>query len=75
MDFSLSDRAGKPASAFAGYLAAFGTVIIWAAFLVISRLGGKSALTGWDIAALRLGVGSASCFPFHGVWDGVYGAI
>ena len=56
--------AGKSASAATGYLAAFGTVIIWAAFLVISRLGGKTALTGWDIAALRLGVGSALLLPF-----------
>ena len=64
MELSLSDSAGKPAGAFAGYLAAFGTVIIWAAFLVVSRLGGKSALTGWDIAALRLGVGSALLLPF-----------
>ena len=56
--------AGKSASAATGYLAAFGTVIIWAAFLVISRLGGKTALTGWDIAALRLGVGSALLLTF-----------
>ena len=56
--------AGKSASGATGYLAAFGTVIIWAAFLVISRLGGKTALTGWDIAALRLGVGSALLLPF-----------
>ncbi len=73
MELSLSDKADKPAGAFAGYLAAFGTVIIWAAFLVISRLGGKTALTGWDIAALRLGVGSVLLLPFSwrmgwGVW-------
>jgi drug/metabolite transporter (DMT)-like permease len=64
MDLSMETPAGKSASAATGYLAAFGTVIIWAAFLVISRLGGKTALTGWDIAALRLGVGSALLLPF-----------
>jgi len=73
MELSLSDKADKPSGAFEGYLAAFGTVIIWAAFLVISRLGGKTALTGWDIAALRLGVGSVLLLPFSwrmgwGVW-------
>jgi drug/metabolite transporter (DMT)-like permease len=47
-----------------GYLAGLGTVAIWAGFILISRLGGKSALTGWDIAALRLGVGSIFLLPF-----------
>ena len=61
MDLSLESTTGKSTS---GYLAALGTVAIWAAFLVISRLGGKTALTGWDIAALRLGVGSALLLPF-----------
>lgn len=54
----------RPASAMQGYLAALGTVGIWAGFILISRLGGKSALTGWDIAALRLGVGSLVVLPF-----------
>jgi drug/metabolite transporter (DMT)-like permease len=52
------------AKAMQGYLAGLGTVAIWAGFIVISRLGGKSALTGWDIAALRLGVGAALLLPF-----------
>lgn len=43
------------ASSRAGYLAATGTVAIWTGFILISRLGGKSALTGFDILALRLG--------------------
>ena len=63
MDLSLANQTGKPASTFAGYLAAFCTVIIWATFILISRLGGKTALTGWDIAALRLGVGSTLLLP------------
>jgi len=56
--------ARRPAAALQGYLAALGTVAIWAGFILISRLGGKSALTGWDIAALRLGVGSLVLLPF-----------
>ena len=47
-----------------GYVAAFGTVAIWSAFMIISRYGGKSSLTGWDIAALRLGFGSIFLLPF-----------
>ncbi len=39
----------------AGYLAALGTVAIWTGFILVSRLGGKSALTPFDILALRLG--------------------
>ncbi len=39
-----------------GYLYAGLTILIWASFVVISRLGGKSALTPFDITALRLTV-------------------
>lgn len=51
-------------SVFQGYLAALGTVFIWAGFILISRLGGKTALTGWDIVALRLGTASLFLLPF-----------
>jgi drug/metabolite transporter (DMT)-like permease len=56
-----------------GYLAALGTVAIWAGFILISRLGGKSALTGWDIVALRLATASLVLLPFslklpQGTW-------
>jgi drug/metabolite transporter (DMT)-like permease len=47
-----------------GYLAALATVLIWAGFILISRLGGKTGLTGWDIVALRLGTGSLVLLPF-----------
>ena len=49
-----------------GYLAAAGTVAIWTGFILISRLGGKSALTGHDILALRLGVAALLLLPFAG---------
>lgn len=55
--------APKEGSLLSGYLAALGTVAIWSGFMVISRLGGKSALTGWDIAALRLSFGSLFLLP------------
>lgn len=51
-------------SVLQGYLAALGTVFIWAGFILISRLGGKTALTGWDIVALRLGTASLFLLPF-----------
>ncbi|AYH42118.1 DMT family transporter [Azoarcus sp. DN11] len=49
-----------------GYLSAAGTVAIWTGFILISRLGGKSALTGHDILALRLGVAAFLLLPFAG---------
>ncbi|MFW9615861.1 DMT family transporter [Aquabacterium sp.] len=51
-------------SALQGYLAALGTVVLWAGFVLVSRLGGQSALTGWDIVALRLGTASLFLLPF-----------
>lgn len=47
-----------------GYLAALATVAIWAGFILISRLGGKTGLTAWDIIALRLGTAAVLLLPF-----------
>ncbi len=47
-----------------GYAAALGMAAIWAGFIIVSRLGGKSELNGWDIAALRLAFGSVILLPF-----------
>lgn len=47
-----------------GYLAAVATAIIWAGFILLSRLGGKTGLTSWDIIALRLGTASVILLPF-----------
>ncbi len=47
-----------------GYLYAGLTILIWASFVVISRLGGKSVLTPFDITALRLTVSGL----ILGVW-------
>ena len=42
----------------AGWLAVAATVCIWTGFILVSRAGGKGVLTGWDVAALRFGVGA-----------------
>lgn len=47
-----------------GYLAAAGTLIVWTAFVLVSRLGGKSALTPFDVLALRLIVAGLVLLPF-----------
>lgn len=63
----MSQSAATPSSTShlgLGYAAALGTVAIWAGFILISRLGGKSALTGWDIVALRLGTAAMILLPF-----------
>lgn len=51
---------------FRGYLAAGGTVAIWTAFILVSRMGGKSALTPYDILGLRLGTATVLLLPFAG---------
>lgn len=47
-----------------GYLAVFATLAMWACFSLVSRLGGKSVLTSYDIIALRLGTASLILLPF-----------
>jgi drug/metabolite transporter (DMT)-like permease len=49
-----------------GYLAAAGTVAIWSGFILVSRLGGKTALTPYDVLALRLGTAALLLLPFAG---------
>jgi drug/metabolite transporter (DMT)-like permease len=45
-------------SSRAGLIAAFFTICIWTGFILVSRYGGKGVLTGWDVTALRFGVGA-----------------
>lgn len=47
-----------------GFLCAALTVAIWSGFIVITRLGGTSALTGYDVIALRFGTAAVLLFPF-----------
>ncbi|MCX7146984.1 MAG: DMT family transporter [Sulfuritalea sp.] len=51
-------------SSRAGWIAVAATIGIWTGFILVSRAGGKGVLTGWDVAALRFGVGAliAVCF-------------
>ncbi len=48
----------KPNSTHAGLIAVFFTICIWTGFILVSRYGGKGVLTGWDVTALRFGVGA-----------------
>ncbi len=47
-----------------GWLAVFATICIWTGFILVTRAGGKGVLTGFDVTALRFGVGGliALCF-------------
>jgi drug/metabolite transporter (DMT)-like permease len=46
--------------------AAYGlsAVCIWAAFIVVSRLGVQSGLTPWDVAAIRFAVAGVCLLPY-----------
>jgi drug/metabolite transporter (DMT)-like permease len=48
----------------AGYFLAAVTLLIWASFVVISRVGGQSTLTVFDIAALRIGTAALVLSPW-----------
>ena len=50
----------------AGWIAALATICIWTGFVLVSRAGGKGVLTGWDVAALRFGVGASIAVFFLG---------
>ena len=47
-----------------GYLYAAVVVLIWTGFILISRMGGKSELTPYDVVALRYGVAGIAILPF-----------
>ena len=49
-----------------GWLAAFGVVMIWSGWIVVSKLGVASTLTIHDIAVLRFTVATIAVAPF--VW-------
>ena len=49
-----------------GYLAATATLVMWACFSLVSRYGGKSILTSWDMFALRSITASLVLLPFAG---------
>lgn len=47
-----------------GYGLVLFTVSVWASFILISRLAGKSVLTPWDTTALRFGTAAVVLLPF-----------
>ena len=54
----------QPNSPRAGLIAVFFTICIWTGFILVSRYGGKGVLTGWDVTALRFGVGALIALTF-----------
>ncbi len=56
----------EPARPPIGWLAAFGVVVIWSGWVVVSRLGVVQTLTIHDMVALRFAVASVAVAPF--VW-------
>jgi hypothetical protein len=47
-----------------GALYGLAAVCIWAAFIVVTRLGVRTSLTPWDVAAIRFTVAGALLFPY-----------
>lgn len=47
-----------------GALYGLAAVCIWAAFIVVSRLGVSTTLTPWDVAAIRFAVVGVLLFPY-----------
>jgi drug/metabolite transporter (DMT)-like permease len=47
-----------------GALYGFAAVSIWSGWIVVARLGLKTSLTPWDIAALRFGVAGLFLLPY-----------
>lgn len=56
--------ASSPRNIEAGYLLAAVTILIWAGFVVVSRVAGKSALTAFDVTALRIGTAALVLSPW-----------
>jgi drug/metabolite transporter (DMT)-like permease len=54
----------SPAANRTGYVYAAITILIWAGFVVVSRIGGKGSLTPYDIAALRTGTAALALSPW-----------
>src|SRR5499427_5675925 len=49
---------------FRGALCGLSAVCIWAAFIVVSRLGVTTGLTPWDVAAIRFSVAGSLLLPY-----------
>lgn len=58
----MSDRIGSPYAR--GALYGFAAVLIWASFIVVSRLGVRTSMTPWDVAAIRFTVAGLLLLPY-----------
>lgn len=47
-----------------GFAAAGAVIVVWSGFNIVSRLGGRSPLTPYDMAALRFIFSGIVCLPF-----------
>lgn len=47
-----------------GWLAVLATICIWTGFILVTRAGGKGTLTGFDVTALRFGIGGLIALAF-----------
>jgi drug/metabolite transporter (DMT)-like permease len=53
-----------PANYARGALYGLAAVCIWAAFIVVSRLGVRTSLTPWDVTAIRYSVAGLLLLPY-----------
>src|ERR1700722_13731341 len=58
----MSDRIGSPYPR--GALYGLAAVCVWASFIVISRLGVRTSMTPWDVAAIRFTVAGVLLLPY-----------
>lgn len=49
---------------FKGVAAIAAVIVIWSGFNIMSRLGGRSPLTPYDMAAIRFVFSGLVCLPF-----------
>ena len=55
----------SPTNSYAlGAIYGLAAVCIWAAFIVVSRLGVRTSLTPWDVAAIRFAVAGVLLAPY-----------
>jgi drug/metabolite transporter (DMT)-like permease len=47
-----------------GFAAAAAVIVVWSGFNIVSRMGGRSALTPYDMAAIRFVFSGIVCLPF-----------
>src|SRR5471032_2603227 len=61
-DLTLAER--TPAEYMRGAVYGLAAVCIWSGWIVVARLGLRTSLTPWDIAALRFGVAGLLLLPY-----------